>query len=208
VIPEAADSPGWEALTPSALRAQLVGLTMPWWVTGGWAIDLFLGHETRHHGHIDVAVLRSDQAALASRLAGWTFQYVAPDRTLVPWHGEVLATKTYAIWARRSSNDEAPWTCKFLLHEATRWEWVYRHHDAVRRPITDLGSERVGVPYLRPEIVLLLKSTNLSATNEADFEAALPDLDRSARRWLARSLDVSRPQHPWRPRLDPLRPTG
>jgi len=31
-----------------------------WWVAGGWAIDLHLGHQSRAHQDIDIAVLRRD----------------------------------------------------------------------------------------------------------------------------------------------------
>jgi hypothetical protein len=97
------------------------------------------------------------------------------------------------------------WTCRFLLNEANRWEWVYRRHTAVRGPITEIGRDHDGIPYLCPEIVLLFKSTDLSLMNQGDFEAALPALDPTARRWLARSLDICGPQHPWRARLGTAR---
>ena len=199
------ESTAWEKLSPLALRGLLRNLGVPWWVAGGWAIDLFLGHETRDHRDIDVALLRRDQAGLVSRLPGWEFRYVTAHDTHAPWHGEQLALPIHGIWARRSGAPAGAWTCEFLLNEATRWEWVYRRHDAVRRPLSEIGSDRDGVPYLRPEIVLLFKSTDLSTTNEADFAAALPVLDPAARRWLARSLDACRPGHPWRPRLGPIR---
>jgi Aminoglycoside-2''-adenylyltransferase len=196
------ESTDWEKLSPLALRGLLRNLDVPWWIAGGWAIDLFLGRETRDHRDIDVALLRRDQARLVTRLPGWEFRYATTRHVLVPWHGEQLAPPIHGIWARRSATSAGPWTCEFVLNEATRWEWVYWRHDAVRRPLSEIGGERDGVPYLRPEIVLLFKSTDLTATNEADFAAALPALDTAARRWLARSLDACRPGHPWRRELD------
>jgi hypothetical protein len=200
-------STGWERLSPRALATLLRNLEVPWWVAGGWAIDIFLGRQTRDHRDLDVALLRRDQAGLVGRLPGWEFAYATTRETLVPWHGEPMEPPIQGIWARRPGPLGGPWTCEFLLNETTRWEWVYRRHDAVRRLIEEIGSERDGVPYLRPEIVLLYKSTDLSATNEADFAAALPALDAAARRWLARSLDACLPGHSWRPQLGPTRVT-
>lgn len=46
--------------------ALLAALPCPWFVAGGWAIDLHLGRATRPHGDVDVAVYRHDQAAARS----------------------------------------------------------------------------------------------------------------------------------------------
>jgi hypothetical protein len=35
-----------------------------WWIAGGWAVDLFLGEQTRVHDDVDVAVLRRDEHEL------------------------------------------------------------------------------------------------------------------------------------------------
>ena len=47
-------------------------MAAPWWVAGGWAIDLTLGHQTRKHEDLDVLVLRRDQAWVREELLGWT----------------------------------------------------------------------------------------------------------------------------------------
>ena len=33
----------------------------PWFIAGGWAIDLFLGRKTREHADVDFALSRLDQ---------------------------------------------------------------------------------------------------------------------------------------------------
>ena len=37
------------------------GFDGPWYVAGGWAIDLFLGRSTRAHSDVDIAILRRDR---------------------------------------------------------------------------------------------------------------------------------------------------
>ena len=39
-----------------------------WGIAGGWAIDLFIGKETRLHSDIEVALLREDQQGLKKAL--------------------------------------------------------------------------------------------------------------------------------------------
>lgn len=54
------------------------GFSRPWFVAGGWAIDLFLDRVTREHSDIEIAVLREDQLALQRHLVGWQFTKVIP----------------------------------------------------------------------------------------------------------------------------------
>ena len=43
-------------------------------MAGGWAIDLFLGRETRNHQDIDIAIFREDQFELRRHLANWKWE--------------------------------------------------------------------------------------------------------------------------------------
>ena len=36
----------------------------PWFIAGGWAIDLFLNSETRLHDDIEIGIYRKDQMKL------------------------------------------------------------------------------------------------------------------------------------------------
>jgi hypothetical protein len=59
VIP--APVPGAEHHAVSSL---LSGLTVPWWITGGCAIDLAAGHVSRDHADVNVMMLERDEYAL------------------------------------------------------------------------------------------------------------------------------------------------
>jgi hypothetical protein len=68
----------WEPLEPADLARVLFGLRTPWWICGGWALDLFLGRNTRRHVDLDVALLRRDQHVLFRHLGGWDLRYATP----------------------------------------------------------------------------------------------------------------------------------
>ena len=42
-----------------------------WFIAGGWAIDLFLGKETREHKDLEIALFRKDQLNLKEYLKKW-----------------------------------------------------------------------------------------------------------------------------------------
>jgi len=59
-----------------------------------------------------------------------------------------------------------------------------------------------GIPYERPEVVLLYKAKYATEPkNGLDFDAALPKLGIGARCWLAAALEVVQPGHPWLERV-------
>jgi hypothetical protein len=149
----------------------LTGFARPWWICGGWALDPFLDREMRRHDDLDVALLRHDQLSLYHHLRRWDLRYATPSHTLEHWDGRQLDLPIHGIWARRFAEPTALWTCEFLLNEERNGEWVFRRNESVRRPLEEVGDERNGVPFLRPEIVPLYKSSERSPKNFADFAA-------------------------------------
>ena len=172
--------------------------TRPWFVAGGWALDLYLGRVTREHRDIEVAIFREDQHELRGHLAGWRFQKVVKRRSLVreAWDGrEWLSLPIHEIHAR--GPDENP-ELEILLNESKEENWVFRRNPSVTLPRSSLGRlARPRVPYLTPEVVLLYKAGHPSAVDEADFAAVGQALDASQRRWLADALAVCYPEHHW-----------
>jgi hypothetical protein len=160
-------------------------------------MDLFLDRETRRHDDLDVALLRRDQLALFHHVRAWDLRYARPTHTLEHWDGRHLEPPIHGIWARRSKSPNAPWTCEFLLNEERDGDWIYRRNEVVRRPLEEISNEKNGVPYLRPEIILVYKSTDGSPKAETDFGAVQPHLSAEAIDWLRTALEQCNNQHPW-----------
>ena len=53
------DLDGWNAWRPKHLALRLQALEVPWAVAAGWAIDLFVGHESRAHEDLEIVVART-----------------------------------------------------------------------------------------------------------------------------------------------------
>ena len=193
----------WEPLTPVQVYDVLKGLRAPWWIAGGWAIDAFIGRETREHGDIDVGVLRRDQIVVQGALAGWDLQAADPPGSLRPWLlREVLPEAVHDIWCR--PDKEAAWGLQLMLDEADGDKWVYRRNSGIVLSLSELVWRGYGgVPYLVPEVQLLYKASRQSPVNESDFEACLPLLEEEQRTWLGVALLIAHPGHPWIERLRP-----
>ena len=189
-------------MTPEETAALFADLSCRWWVAGGWALDLHLGHQTRAHEDMDVVVLREDQLTVQQHLAGWTMMAADPPGTLRDWQSdEYLAKHVHDIWCRPSGSSE--WTLQLMIVDPDGSDWVYRRATQIRRPLSTIGGEvSTGVmPVLAPEIQLLYKSHRPRPKDQRDFETTVEHLSTRQREWLRDALSITHPQHPWLGRL-------
>jgi hypothetical protein len=170
----------WEPLAVVEVAELFRDYPGRWWIAGGQALELFVGHAIRTHGDIDVLVLRSEQAPLQEHLQAWDLR-VAHDGKLAPWRRhERLDLPRHSVWARRPS--DRAWRFQILFGEDTAGAWHFRRDPAISLPLDELGAVTTdGIPYLRPEVVLLFKAKEPRAEDELDFTATLPKLDSRAR---------------------------
>ncbi len=184
----------WKPLVPVDAVRLMRGYERPWWVGGGWALDLFLGRTTRPHGDLDVVVLRNDQGRLRQHFADWDV-HVAHQGSLTPWCGERLELPLHGLWAR--ADPDGPWELEFLLMESDGERWLFRRDPRIALPLERAGLRRREIPYLAPEIPLLYKSKDPRDHDEADFAAVLPELPPDRRGWLRAAIESQEPSHPW-----------
>lgn len=170
----------------------------PWYVAGGWAIDLFLGYRTRVHEDVDVAIFRVDQRRLRESFPEWRFAKIEGRRP-VPWtRQEWLRPPVHEIHAA----DPARGTrVEFLMDESSEGLWRFRRDPTVTRAVNRIAHIRWGLPFLAPEIVLLYKAKTPTPKDERDFDAVLPALRPEPRAWLRNALAVCHPGHMWTSRL-------
>lgn len=181
---------------PADAEVLFRGLDVPWWIAGGWALDLFLGRQTRPHEDLDVAILRRDLPVLRRRLASWDLHLGHGEGVIEPGALEEMPADKHAIWCRPSL--AAPWAFELLLNEAEGEEWRFRRAPAVARPLARIGARTAeGIPFLAPEVVLLYKAKARRPVDEADLARVAPRLDAEARAWLQQAIALAHPGHPW-----------
>lgn len=193
-------------LRPNEILYLLGDATFQWWIGGGWAIDLFLGDQTRPHFDTDVAIARDSQLATQSELKAWEFYSTRRDENgnivLRKWNnGDFLGWDYPGVWARKSG--EAIWRFEFLFHEISNNTWTFRYDESVKHPLANIGRiSSNNIPYLLPEIALLYKAARLRDVDKQDFHRVLPILNQFQRRHLLFDLQRFKPDHPWIAELD------
>jgi hypothetical protein len=166
-----------------------------WGVCGGWAIDLFIGHQSRAHADIDIAILRDDQRRLRECLSDAGVEKVV-DGQLVPWDaGERLELPTHEVHVSWPDG----FHLEFLLNEWDRatGEWVFRRDPRIRRAAEAVFSMGRGMPHLAPEVVLLYKSKGPGPKDDADFSVAVGLMGGEQRAWLRDAIVRTQPEHRW-----------
>ncbi len=168
----------------------------PWFVAGGWAIDLFIGDVTRVHKDIEITIFRKDQSRLREYLFGWEFTKVI-NRKMEPWNeNEWLELPIHEIHGH--SKNILLSALEILLNESSRCEWRFRRNFAIGRPLSMIGLRSdIGVPFLAPEIVLLYKAKNPRSKDEDDFHRVCKLLNEERQVWLKQAITVCHPRHHW-----------
>jgi hypothetical protein len=186
-------------VAPKRVAANFVNHPISWYVVGGWAVDLYLGRQTRHHEDIEVAVYRRDQRALRDVFEGWTWRKVVGG-TRVLWNErDWLELPTHELHAEGPHGQ----VVEILLQESNASHWRFRRDLSISMPLAEAGLQsRFGIPILRPDVVLLYKAKCPRPRDEEDFRALRPHLSHEHLEWLASALERCHPGHPWRRHLE------
>lgn len=181
--------------SPGEVADRLAGISAPWYVAAGWALDLYRGKQTRRHGDIEIAVPAARFSEVRARFPGYVFDAAGSGQIWKNAPPEALAS-THQTWLRD------PATGCYLLdvfrepHDGDIW--ICRRDETIRLPYSQIIQHTEdGVPYLAPELVLLFKAKHLGPKDQADFDQTLPRMTSRQRDTLLGLLARVHPGHPW-----------
>ena len=190
------DPDDWDAWPPARVAELFAGVDAPWCVAAGWAIELFLGDYRRAHEDLEVAVPRPRFGEFAARLGGLELYVPLGEGRLGPFDPD---SESHQTWVREP---DGPWRLDLFREPADGDTWVCRRDASIRMGYGELiRRTSEGIPYMRPDMVLLFKAKHAREKDEADFAAALPRLAAEERRSLGGWLERVHPGHRWLERL-------
>ena len=162
----------------------------PWFIEGGWAIDLFLNRETREHKDIEIGIYRKNQMQLY-RYFGKQRKYYIDNTSHIgkqerrEWNKEYLRLPIYEVYVEYEGIE-----IEVVLNEKDEENLIYRLNEK-----TKINEEKAilysnnDIPYLSPEIVLLYKSKYMRDKDIADISNASKLMDGSQKKWLIDNIE-------------------
>jgi hypothetical protein len=193
----------WDAWRPEEAAHLLQGVDAPWYIAGGWAIDLFLGGQRREHEDLEIAVPSSRFDEVVEALAGFELFVITGPHEAVRLEdaGDRLG-QTHQTWVQEPAT--GLWRLDVFREPNDGDTWICRRSRSIRMSYERLIEWTAdGLPYGRPEVILLYKAKHSEEPkNQGDFAAALPRLELERRRWLRDALELVHPGHAWLASLD------
>ena len=185
----------WAAWTPEQAARELAGVQAAWCVVGGWAIDLCLGAPSREHEDLEIAIPRANFAAVRARLSRFAFYTIQVGEVARLAPDALPAPDRHQNWVL----DEAAqaWRMDVMLEPGDAATWIFRRDERIRAPRARMLGTRDGIPFLKPEGVLLYKAKARRPKDDQDLASVLPTLDAAARAWLRDALRIAHPEHAW-----------
>ena len=190
----------WDAWRPEEAARRLAGVEAPWYVAAGWAIDLFLGGGHREHEDLELAIpaCALDEVVAALCELDVFVVGVPADGLVTPLeHARDRLAETHQTWLREP--ETGLWRLDLFREPGDEATWVCRRDERIRLPYDEvIAWTHDGIPYGRPEVVLLYKAKHVEREkDQADFDAALPHLEPETRARLAGWLELVHPGHAW-----------
>lgn len=194
--PQPVDMDNWQAWHPAECAKYLGDLAAPWYVAGGWALDLWHGAKTRAHEDLEIVALRNDTTTFRNALSHLDFFEAHKGQlSYLPAH-KSPAKQVSQLWGLDRATKS--WKLDLMIEEGTPSTWVYkRNHVLTAARNAMVQTTPSGIPYLTPIAVLLFKAKHLRPKDQLDFETALPKLATSEKDRLKSWLVLEHPSHIW-----------
>ena len=116
------DSRKWSPLSVDEATSLLEDAPFRWWISGGHALELYMGERWRTHDDLDIGICRQDAGEVHAWLQGWE-GCVSALGELSKWDGRELQAGRHEnnIWIRRTS--EETWALDLTINEGDEQEW-------------------------------------------------------------------------------------
>jgi len=190
------DEDAWDAWSPHELGRRLREAILPWYVAGGWALDVWHGMQTREHEDLEFVVIRNDVDHFRTILHELDFFTVKDGAIEYLPPTAHLPSDVWQLWG--GDMRQGCWRVDLMIEERTPDLWVYKHDRTINVARSDaVRLSEAGIPYLAPMNVILFKAKHCRSKDQSDFKLCLPKFSAAEKEQLMIWLNELHPDHEW-----------
>lgn len=178
---------------------EMSGFKKPWFISGGWVIDIALGKVTREHKDIDICIFREDIEVMLEYFNEWDINVAIPgEQRLVKYESmNDLVLPRYGLHLFR---DQA--FIEILLTERQEDQVIFRKNREITMGLDDFClKDDEGRPFVNPVWQLLFKGLGPREEDIHDFYTYLPAMEERDKEWLIEALSTMKPDSEWLEKL-------
>lgn len=187
----------WQPLDQAAVAEMLSAAPVRWWLSGGAALDRWVGREIRERANIDVSVVAADLADLVASLPEG-FSAWAPSGDgdgVVPFEDAPADADLQPILVRDDAKNA--WALQVNVEDGAPRAWVYKRDPRLTLPWDRAVLDVDDIPTGAPEIQLVWKALRPRPEDDADKDAVLPGLSPEAAAFYETALLRIHPHSTW-----------
>lgn len=192
-----AAAPTWAPLTPDAVAELLAPASVRWWLSGGAALDRWVGHPIRDRANIDVSVVAGDLAALIAGIPDGCSAWAPSggEGELIPFADAPQDADLQPVLIR--DDVENAWVLQVNVEDGSPRAWMYKRDPRLTlswdRAVIDLD----GMPTGAPEVQLVWKALRPREEDTVDKDAVLSGLSPEAVQFYETALLRIHPHSTW-----------
>lgn len=188
----------WEPIDALAVGELLSTASVRWWLSGGAALDRWLGRPIRPRTNVDVSVVAADLQALVAGLPAG-FSAWAPggddDDVVIPFADAPPDADLQPVLVRDDAR--SVWVLQVNAEDGAPRAWVYKRDPRLTLPWDRAVLDLDGVPTGAPEVQLVWKALRPRPEDDVDKDAVVAELDDEARAWYERAILTIHPHSSW-----------
>lgn len=185
----------WRPLDPRGVAELLSGADARWWLSGGAALDRWLGEPIRPRGNIDVSTTPADLEGLIDALPDEFSAWAMVDAELVAWGDQATDADVQPVLVRDDAADA--WVLQVNVEDGIERAWLYRRDPRLQLPWDRAVLDIDGIPTGAPEVQLVWKALRPRPEDELDKDAVLPRLSDEAVAFYETALLRVHPHSTW-----------
>ncbi|MGV8880817.1 MAG: hypothetical protein ACOH19_01570 [Rhodoglobus sp.] len=187
----------WEPLGPDKIARLFATASVRWWLSGGAALDRWLGRAIRPRPNADVSVTTADLAALVASLPeGFTAWASAEGGdAMLPLDDAPTDADPQPVFIHDRAR--AAWVLQVNVEDGAPHTWVYKRDPRLQLPWDRAVLDIDGIPTGAPEVQLVWKALRPRPEDDADRDAVVAELSDEARAWYERAILTVHPHSSW-----------